>query len=51
MITEVELLANNPDKKSYLENQGIEVLRSIPLVISDKSVRKYLISNVKNIFG
>lgn len=46
-VHEVQLLTNNPDKKKYLESSGIKVLQTIPLIIKDKKIRKYLLSKEK----
>lgn len=43
-VSEVNLITNNLEKKMFLEDNGIKVLKTIPLVIKDKRVRKYLLS-------
>lgn len=43
-INSVRLITNNPDKKNFLTNYGIEVVEMISLVNKQKSLREYLFS-------
>lgn len=49
-ITDVRLISNNPDKKTYLLKHGINITETIPLVSKLESLKQYLTSK-KDQFG
>jgi len=49
-IKQVRLISNNPQKKDFLMEHGIDALELIPSIIPDKRLRPYLLSK-KNQFG
>ena len=49
-INDVKLISNNPVKKDYLVNHGINVVGMVPSIVNDKSLEKYLNSK-KEQFG
>ncbi|MBD3300040.1 MAG: GTP cyclohydrolase [Candidatus Moranbacteria bacterium] len=50
-ITDVEMLTNNPKKVQYLKRNGINVTKTIPVVLkNDKQRREYLLSKERD-FG
>ena len=49
-VQQVRLISNNPQKKDFLMEHGIDVLELIPSIVPDKRLRPYLLSK-KNQFG
>lgn len=49
-INNINLITNNPEKIQYLENEGIHVVKRIPIISSNPKIRDYLISKEKD-FG
>jgi len=41
-IKKIRLMTNNPRKKKALEENGIEIVETVPLIISRPEIRNYL---------
>lgn len=45
-IKKIRLATNNPDKKNVLEENGIEVVETVPVVINRPDIQKYLATKI-----
>lgn len=50
-IKKVKLLTNNPDKILGLEQNGIQVVKRIPLIIKSNPFNKYYLNTKENRMG
>lgn len=41
-LTKIRLITNNPEKRGVLENNGIEVVETVPVIIDRPEIRRYL---------
>mgnify|MGYP006283793897 FL=1 len=46
-LNKIRLMTNSPEKKGVLENNGIEVVETVPVIIDRPGIRHYLLSKKK----
>ena len=50
-VEKINLLTNNPDKLSFVENSNIQLVKRIPLNIKANNINKSYLETKKSYFG